>query len=154
MILQEALNGRNSWIADLGKRLLHHPAAFASRMWLTSTTGRNRHPQILDDHATNSKATSSEFQTGKWPWLTLIEIAPEGKAQSRANFPHPPGTQLCNSPPQSILRNGNRVVQVHRTRSFHSILLVQNYFRGHATNGRCDGCDGNRREIGDSTVAG
>jgi len=51
-----------------------------------------------------------------------------------------------HAPPQSILRNRNRIVQVHRARRFHATLFRQNYFRRHVANRRCDRRDGHGAE--------
>ena len=42
--------------------------------------------------------------------LSLTDIASQGEAQGCADFAHSRRTQVGHAPPQSILRNGNRIV--------------------------------------------
>jgi hypothetical protein len=46
-------------------------------------------------------------------FLWFAAITTEGEAQCGADFLHPRGTQLRHAPPQPLLRDRNRVVQIH-----------------------------------------
>jgi len=87
------------------------------------------------------------------PALGLAEVATEREAQSCADFAHSQGTQVGHAPRQSILGNGNRLVQAYCAWPFHAVLLSQNYLRGHITNRGCDSCDGDGRQISNGAVA-
>jgi len=88
------------------------------------------------------------------PRLEFTQIAPEREAQSGADFPHSQRAQLRNPSAQSILRNGDRIVQVYRTRRFHAIFFAQDYLGGHVTDRGRYRSNGDTREIRDSAVAG
>jgi hypothetical protein len=86
--------------------------------------------------------------------LELTQIAPEREAQSGTDFPHTQRTQLRNPSAQSILRNGDRIVQVYCTRRFHAIFFAQDYLGGYVADRGRYGSNGDSREISDSAVAG
>ena len=68
---------------------------------------------LAKENATRESNTIPEYFVifrWKWPRRGLAELAPERKAQGGADFRHPQGTQLGNSPAQSILRNCDRIV--------------------------------------------
>jgi len=71
-------------------------------------------------------------------FLWFPAITTEGEAQCGADFLHPRGTQLSHAPPQPLLRDRNRVVQIDCTGCFHAILFVQDYLRRDTTDGRGD----------------
>ena len=83
----------------------------------------------------------------------LNKVATNRKAQCRADFAHSQGTQVCHPPPQSILRNCDRVVQIHRTSRFHSVFFIQNYFGRDTSNRGGDRCDSDSRQITNCAVA-
>ena len=95
----------------------------------------------------NSAGRSETVERG------LSQIALKRKSQSRTDFPHPPGTQLRNPPPQSILGNRNRIVQVDCAWPFHAVLFIQNHLGGHTADTGCDRCDRNRGQITDGAIA-
>ena len=53
-----------------------------------------------------------------WSTAAIWSAAPERESQSRANFKHSPGTQTDHPPAQSVLRNGDSVVQIDGTGPF------------------------------------
>ena len=83
----------------------------------------------------------------------LTKVATNRKAQCRADFAHSQGTQVCYPPPQSILRNCDRVVQIDRASRFHSVVFIQNYFGRDASDGGGDRCDRDSRQISNCAVA-
>src|SRR5271154_3758269 len=57
--------------------------------------------------------------------LRCSEIAAQRKAQCSADFLHAHGTQPGHALPQSLLRDRDRIVQVHRAGRLHTIVLAQ-----------------------------
>lgn len=74
--------------------------------------------------------------------------------QRCADFVHTSNAQAGDTPAQALLANGNCVVQINRTRIFHSIFDVQNYFGRHAANSRGDRSNGNCRQMADCAISG
>lgn len=60
--------------------------------------------------------------------------------------------QAGNPPPEASLRDGERIVKIHRTSAFHAILYIQYHLRGHVAD--CRGDWGNRGgvQMGDGIV--
>jgi hypothetical protein len=75
----------------------------------------------------------------------LVPIATQREAQSSTHLIHSCGTKLGHTFPQALLRHRNCMVQVHRARGLHAVLLIQNDFRWHAANG---GSDRRNRDCG------
>ena len=90
--------------------------------------------------------------------ISRREFLPSGfatqcEAQSSADFVHSQGTQLSHALSQSMLGNGNCIVQVHCARCFHAILLIQRHLRWHIADRGRDWCDSDRRQIKNGAAA-
>src|SRR5947207_8892071 len=83
----------------------------------------------------------------------LVRVTPQREAQSSTHLIHSSETKLGDTFPQALLRHRNCIVQVHRARGLHTVLLIQNDFRWHAANCGSDGRNRDRGKIGDGAIA-
>src|SRR6266700_944081 len=80
-------------------------------------------------------------------------IAAQRTPQRGADFGPSRRTKLGNPFAHSLLRNRDRIVQVHGARRLHAILVVQNHFGGHASDRRSNGRNSSGGQIPDGAVA-
>ena len=94
--------------------------------------------QPLRAAVSEQRSYRREIQASRGPFLELLRITPQRKPQRSTNLIHPSRTKLGHTPPDALSRHRNGIVQVHRTRRLHAVLLIQQYFRRHAANRRSD----------------
>ncbi len=85
--------------------------------------------------------------TNHQPPATLLPVASHRESQRPANFLHSRRAQLRHALPQTCLRHGNGVMQIHCTRRLHTVFFPQGNFGRHASNGRRDRSDRHRRQV-------
>src|ERR1700676_4079319 len=81
------------------------------------------------------------------------EIAAKREAQGPTDPMYSQGTQLGDTLAQSVLGNGDRVVEVDCAGCLHAVLLVQEHLRWHAADCRGDGSDNDGRQVCDCAIA-
>src|SRR6266550_8071843 len=129
--------------------------AKVARKWMKRTTRWRRRRMVADGESRGIVGEITirqprEHRIELTLWLAVV--ATEGEAQCSADLVHTDGTELSDTLPQSLLGNGNRVVQIHCAGRFHSVLFVQDYLRRHITDGRRDGRDCDGRQISNGIV--
>ncbi len=93
-----------------------------------------------DDRSLVRDNRETRGQTGR----SLPCITPQRKSQSSTHLIHPGSAKLGHTFPQALLRHRHGIVQVHRARRLHAVLLIQNHFRGYAANRGSDRRDRDR----------
>jgi len=80
--------------------------------------------------------------------------AAKREPESRTDLPHSCGAQARDASHKTLLRHGDRIVQVHGAPALHSVVHLQLHFRGNVPDCGSNRGHRNRREMADSGVAG
>ena len=75
--------------------------------------------------------------------LSSCSSASKRKPKRCADLLHPLMIQADHPLPQTFLRDGHRVVQIHRASALHPVVDIQYHFRRDVSDGRGDGGHGN-----------